>query len=75
MKGKFKMKVATLDTVNKNNCIYYSKACIVCGEGIRLTEKEEMCLQYGHHIDSGICDKCKQAVLHIRKQLDENNEN
>lgn len=66
-------KIATMDMTNKNNQIYYTKACLVCGDGVRLTEEEEMCLRYGHHIDVKICDKCKQAILHIRKQVEENN--
>ena len=66
-------KVAILNTPDKNNRIYtyYSKACIICGDGVRLTDEEVMSMKYGRHLETKICDKCKQAILHIRKQLDE----
>lgn len=44
--------------------------CMICGEGIEYTEEENLKLLHGHCIHSKICDKCKNAVLHIRKQLD-----
>ena len=49
--------------------------CIVCDEPIKLTPNEEVALNYGRPIGSKVCDKCKQAILHIRKQIEQENEN
>lgn len=49
-------------------------ACIVCYEPVELTPNEEVALNYGRPIGSKVCDKCKQAILHIRKQIEQENE-
>ena len=43
--------------------------CIVCDEPIELTSVEEMYLSYGKNINAKVCDKCKQAIMYVRKQL------
>jgi hypothetical protein len=61
------LKTCTINTIaNVRLCM----PCIVCSESIPLTQEEEMSLRYGHSIHSQICDKCKQAILHIRKQME-----
>ncbi len=44
--------------------------CLVCGEGIVLTEEEEAGMYYGHHVHSKICDKCRAAILYMREQME-----
>ena len=43
--------------------------CLVCGEGVPLTEEEEATMYYGHHVHSKVCDKCKAAILYVREQI------
>lgn len=69
-----------MDGVNietKHATAYISKAsfkickgCIICGESVELTELEEAMLQHGHHIESKVCDECRQAILRIRNQTE-----
>ena len=44
--------------------------CLICGEGVELTENEQMCINYGRSIHSKVCDKCKAAVMKIRKEME-----
>lgn len=44
------------------------KPCIICGEPVELTPDEKLSLQYGHNIDSKVCDKCREAVWSIRER-------
>lgn len=46
-----------------------SKGCIICDEPVVLTELEEAVLQRGHHIDSKVCDKCRQVILSLRNDI------
>lgn len=55
--------------VAKIGKIRICKECIICGEGVELTEIEEAHLRHGYHIDSKICDKCRLAILYIRNQI------
>jgi hypothetical protein len=65
--NKYVIKCMTTDTVNHNNRIYkLCKPCIICGESVDLNELEESQLYR-----SKVCDKCKQAILYIRKQIEE----
>lgn len=57
-------------TINTNANVRLCTSCIVCSESIPLTQEEELSLQYGHSIHSKICDKCKQAILHMREQIE-----
>jgi uncharacterized protein YlaI len=50
-----------------------SIACLVCGEPVVLDEQEETRLDYGLPIHSKICDKCKAAILYMRKQIQKEN--
>lgn len=45
--------------------------CIVCNEPVELSEIEVSRLRHGLHINSKICDKCKQAILYIRNEIKE----
>lgn len=47
------------------------KNCLICREPVRLTESELAALNYGIKTDSKICDKCKRAILYVRKQIEE----
>lgn len=49
-------------------------ACLVCGESVILTKNELMAIEHRHDIYK-ICDKCKAAILHIREQMETQNEN
>lgn len=44
--------------------------CIVCDAPVELTPEEGLRLERGHHIGSKVCDKCKQAIMHVRNHLD-----
>ena len=45
-------------------------ACIVCGESVELTDNECLALSRGHNIESKVCDKCKEAIIYMRKQIE-----
>ena len=51
--------------------VSYGMPCIICGESIELTPNEVMSLEYGNHIRSKVCDKCRAAVLRIREQMEQ----
>ena len=65
----------------KNNAIYTSEIevkpifstlcspCIICEESVELTEAEEIAARYGHFNGCKVCNKCKQAVMHVREQM------
>ena len=38
-------------------------ACLICGECVKLSEHEES--------QPKVCDKCKHAIMHIRKQIEQ----
>jgi hypothetical protein len=44
-------------------------ACLFCGEPVGLDEMEKARLDHGMYIHPKVCDKCKEAVLYIRNQL------
>ena len=48
-----------------------SISCLICEEPVRLTELETSRLNHGLSIHSKVCDKCKKAILHYRKELEE----
>ena len=71
--NKYVIECMTTGTVDRNNRIYkLCKPCIICGEPVHLDELEESQLYHGRHISSKVCDECKQAILYIRKQIEEN---
>lgn len=45
--------------------------CLICGEFAELNEQEHIRLGYGKDIVK-ICPKCKQAVMKVRKEMEEN---
>lgn len=49
---------------------YLAMPCLICGDSVMLTSREEMSLQYGRHIHSKVCDKCREAVLCMREQME-----
>ena len=49
---------------------YIGVACLICGESIKLSENEELAVRHNHYIFK-VCDKCKRAVLSIRKAEEE----
>ena len=56
-----------------NNDCHFAIGCIICTEPVRLTKDEETCLLNGRDVHNKICDKCKHAILHVRKQLEDHN--
>lgn len=46
------------------------KQCMICGDLVELTPTEELSLQHGRTIGEKMCDKCKEAVLYARKQME-----
>lgn len=55
-------------TISTNLC----KSCLVCGEPVPITDVEYARLMHNMSIEPKICNECKNAILHIRKQLEEN---
>ena len=43
--------------------------CIICNETILLSDEEELMLRSGYSIHSKVCDKCKNAILHMRELI------
>ena len=43
----------------------YGTSCLICGEGVDVTEYEALS---GKAV-AKVCDKCKEAVLEIRRQM------
>ena len=52
---------------HNNICV----GCLVCGEAATLSDFECAYLQILHGSIVKVCDKCKAAILHVRKQLEE----
>lgn len=46
----------------------YSTTCLICGESVDITEYEA----FSGRALARVCDKCKEAVLEMRRQLDAN---
>ena len=60
-----------IDEVSKAMRINLSIACLICDEPVALSEMEQSRLNHGLDIHSKVCDKCKKAILHYRKELEE----
>lgn len=43
--------------------------CVICGETVILTPNEEMASRYKTIVK--VCDKCKQAIMKIREQIED----
>ena len=48
----------------------YSVECIVCFEPVQLTAYEEQLVRNGRHIPPKVCNKCREAIMHIRNKLE-----
>lgn len=46
----------------------YCTSCLICGESVDVTEYEAL----SRKAVAKVCDKCKEAVLEMRRQLDAN---
>ena len=46
--------------------------CLVCGEGVELTQKETETLLLGYSIGVKVCDKCRRAVMRMSEQEKDN---
>ena len=44
--------------------------CLICNEYVGLSEMEEKMLYASIHLNPKICDKCKAAVMKVRKELE-----
>ena len=66
------LKYASIEEVNAamNIKCHICIPCLVCGEGVPLTEEEESWMLYGQHIHSKICNECRAAILYMRDQLE-----
>lgn len=49
----------------------YATECLICGESILLTDNEVAQMKYGHPLREKICNRCREAVLFIRKSVQE----
>ena len=49
--------------------------CLICNEPVELDEMELARLDHGLGTHPKICDKCKKAILHYRKELEEKDNN
>lgn len=59
-------------TITKNNVkAKLGVSCIICGEFVPLSEKECLMVEHGLHMESKVCDKCKAAVMEMRKYKEE----
>ena len=62
-------KTITVD-ISKQPKSYLCTSCLICGESVPLTEREELQIRHGMNIHSKICDKCREAILYMRKQME-----
>ena len=69
METKKETKTVSID-ISKMPSFKYSIACIICSEPVELTEMETAQLEYGHHIHSKVCDKCRMAIMYLRNQIE-----
>ena len=44
--------------------------CLVCNEYVGLSEGEERSLLAGLHLHSKVCDKCREAIMRVRKEIE-----
>ena len=58
-------------TLNNNSSVSFGISCLICGESVLLDAFEVERLNHGRDIAPKICDKCKNAVMQMRKELGE----
>lgn len=61
-------KIATYVSKTYDKPISIAIACLICNELVDLTENEEAVASTGRIVPK-VCDKCKQAVMKMRKTL------
>ena len=44
--------------------------CIICNELVEMNELEQMKLDFGQSICPKVCEKCRLAVLRMRKETE-----
>lgn len=49
--------------------------CIICHDTVELTDNERKRLDKGFTIKSKVCDKCRGAIMYIRNNMEENQNN
>ena len=54
-----------MEITSCENKIYYAIDCMICGESTPFAQISS------HHYQYAICDKCKKAVLYVRKQMED----
>ena len=57
-------------TVNKAVTSMLCIGCLICGESVPLSVEEESTLMNGIKIGPKICDKCRNAILKMRENIE-----
>lgn len=64
--------MATIKLSNENSVavtdVAWTMPCLICNESILL---DDFVTRYGRDVTPKICDKCKRAIMYIRKELEE----
>ena len=68
MEGEIYTSIAEVNATMNIKC-HICMPCLVCGEGVPLTEEEDQRMLYGHHIHSKICNECRSAILYMRDHM------
>ena len=58
------------EVISEIQNVSYGIPCMICDESVKLSDDEVKAMRYGYHTQPKICDKCKQAILHIRKKIE-----
>lgn len=53
-----------------NNSVSLATSCLICNEFVILDDFEIARINYGRDVNPKICDKCKRAIMYIRKETD-----
>ena len=48
----------------------WCQLCIICNEPIELDERDNKKVDRGVALSSKVCDKCRAAVLKVRKEIE-----
>lgn len=55
---------------NENIPCTIAISCMVCGESVDLSNYEQARLEAGLPVGPKICDKCKEAILEMRRRIE-----
>lgn len=67
--GTLIASISTSAIATDHTCVSaYCTYCLICGESVDVTEYEA----FSGRAVARVCDKCKEAVLEMRRQLDAN---